>query len=69
MTPWLSASPRARQAPKKVYISRGAKPSVAPGGEGFECPAPGCTSVFDTAEEALEHGATHGLSGEREVDA
>jgi len=42
---------------------------VPPGGEGFECPAPGCTSVFDTAEEALEHGATHGLSGEREVDA
>jgi hypothetical protein len=41
---------------------------VTPGGDGFECPASGCKSVFDTAEEALEHGATHGLSGEREVD-
>ena len=40
---------------------------MPPGGEGFECPASGC--VFDTAEEALEHGATHGLSGAREVDA
>ena len=49
--------------------NRGTRASVPPGGEGFECPAPGCTSVFDTAEEALEHGATHGLSGEREVDA
>ena len=42
---------------------------MPPGGDGFECPAPGCTAVFDTAEEALEHGATHGLSGAREVDA
>ena len=48
--------------------SRGASASVAPGGNGFACPASGCKSVFDTAEEALEHGATHGLSGEREVD-
>ena len=57
-----------RQARKKQVVSRGAKASVAPGGDGFECPASGCKSVFDTAEEALEHGATHGLSGEREVD-
>ena len=49
-------------------VSRGANASVAPGGDGFECPASGCKSVFDTAEEALEHGATHGLSGAREVD-
>ena len=41
---------------------------MAPGGDGFECPASGCKSVFDTAEQALEHGATHGLSGAREVD-
>ena len=51
-----------------MFKSRGAKASVAPGGDGFECPASGCKSVFDTAEEALEHGATHGLSGAREVD-
>ena len=59
-----------RQARKKQVVSRGAKASVAPGGDGFECPASGCKSVFDTAEEALVHGATHGLSGdsEREVD-
>ena len=58
---------RVRQAPKKL-VSRGANASVVPGGDGFACPASGCKSVFDTAEEALEHGATHGLSGEREVD-
>ena len=52
-----------QQAPKKQMRSRGATPSVVPGGDGFECPASGCKSVFDTAEEALEHGATHGLSG------
>ena len=58
-----------RQARKKLVVrSSGAKASVTPGGDGFECPASGCKSVFDTAEEALEHGATHGLSGEREVD-
>jgi hypothetical protein len=57
-----------RQARKKLVKSRGARASVTPGGDGFECPASGCKSVFDTAEEALEHGATHGLSGEREVD-
>ena len=65
---WLSASPRVRQARKKVVKIRGAFAGVAPGGDGFECPASGCKSVFDTAEEALEHGATHGLSGAREVD-
>ena len=59
---------RVRQARKKLVKSRGAFAGVAPGGDGFECPASGCKSVFDTAEEALEHGATHGLSGEREVD-
>ena len=59
---------RVRQAPKKRGASRGATASIAPGGDGFACPASGCKSVFDTAEEALEHGATHGLSGEREVD-
>ena len=69
MSPWLSASPRARQAPKKRLVSRGNGAGPPPGGDGFECPAPGCTSVFDTAEEALEHGATHGLSSKREVDA
>ena len=57
-----------RQARKKQVVSRGGNASVTPGGDGFECPASGCKSVFDTAEEALEHGATHGLSGEREVD-
>ena len=56
------------QARKKQVKSSGASASVPPGGDGFECPASGCKSVFDTAEEALEHGATHGLSGEREVD-
>ena len=69
MAAWLSASPRARQARKKVVKSRGDRAGPPPGGDGFECPASGCTSVFDTAEEALEHGATHGLSGAREVDA
>ena len=59
---------RVRQARKKLVVSRGAAASIAPGGDGFACPASGCKSVFDTAEEALEHGATHGLSGEREVD-
>ena len=59
---------RVRQARAKVVKSRGATASVVPGGDGFACPASGCKSVFDTAEEALEHGATHGLSGEREVD-
>ena len=59
---------RVRQARKKLVKSRGAFAGVAPGGDGFECPASGCKSVFDTAEEALEHGATHGLSGAREVD-
>eukprot|EP00964_Phaeocystis_antarctica_P072533 scaffold44372_cov58-Phaeocystis_antarctica.AAC.5 len=59
---------RVQQARKKKVISRGATASIAPGGDGFACPASGCKSVFDTAEEALEHGATHGLSGEREVD-
>ena len=59
---------RVWQARKKQFVSRGAKASVPPGGDGFACPASGCKSVFDTAEEALEHGATHGLSGEREVD-
>ena len=59
---------RVRQARKQVVKSRGDRASVAPGGDGFECPASGCKSVFDTAEEALEHGATHGLSGAREVD-
>ena len=59
---------RVRQAPKKRVTSRGATASVAPGGDGFACPASSCKSVFDTPEEALEHGATHGLSGEREVD-
>eukprot|EP00964_Phaeocystis_antarctica_P100222 scaffold65897_cov43-Phaeocystis_antarctica.AAC.2 len=59
---------RVRQARKKVVHSRGDKATVVPGGDGFACPASGCKSVFDTAEEALEHGATHGLSGEREVD-
>ena len=56
------------QARKKMVKSRGAFAGPAPGGDGFECPASGCESVFDTAEEALEHGATHGLSGAREVD-
>ena len=59
---------RVWQVRKKLVISRGAKASVPAGGDGFACPASGCKSVFDTAEEALEHGATHGLSGEREVD-
>jgi len=50
-------------------LSRGrGHASVVPGGEGFACPASGCASVFDTAEEALKHGATHGLSGQREID-
>ena len=59
---------RVRQARKKRTVSRGVSTSVPAGGVGFASPASGYKSVFDTAEEALEHGATHGLSGEREVD-
>ena len=61
--------PKASSSSSAQVVVKAAKSRVAPGGEGFECPASGCKSVFDTAKEALEHGATHGLlSGEREVD-
>ena len=39
---------------KKILMSRG---GVAPGGLGFKCPKAGCDKHFDTAQEALDHGA------------
>ena len=46
-------------APKpKQVISRGASATVAPGGQGFECPR-GRGVFFDTAAEALTHRAEH----------
>jgi hypothetical protein len=41
---------------KKQVHSRGARATVAPGGRGFKCPG-GCDAFFDTAEEAIAHGA------------
>ena len=41
---------------KKQVVSRGARASVAPGGRGFKCPG-GCDAFFDSAEEAITHGA------------
>ena len=40
-----------------MQISRGLCASVAPGGRGFKCPKAGCEAFFDTADEALAHGA------------
>ncbi len=31
--------------------------SVMPGGRGFKCPKAGCDTFFDTADEAVAHGA------------
>ena len=41
----------------KIRMSTGPNPSVVPGGRGFKCPSAGCDTFFDTAEEAIAHGA------------
>ena len=57
------------ELPKKKRLKSGPRFRLFGGGAGFECPGPGCESVFGTAKEALEHGVSHGLTGERVVDA
>jgi hypothetical protein len=42
--------------PKQV-MSRGLEASVAPGGQGFECPR-GSGAFFDTVDKAIKHSAT-----------
>ena len=45
------------QAKKKKIVTHGPRPSVIPGGRGFECPSNECNQFFDTVEEAIKHGA------------
>ena len=54
--PMAECLSRVRQARKKK-VQSGDRATVAPGGDGFACPASGCKSVFDTAAKIGRYSA------------